>query len=95
MLTVNLETEAEPEHKLTPELRRTITKTNLFLELIFKILLMELQKPRHLVAASLVGLDRTLFQTLATPTMFLRYVVSLFAGKPLVQLMGLHFSLFY
>lgn len=40
MLTVDLETEADPEHKLIPEFRRTVTKTKLFLELIFQILLM-------------------------------------------------------
>lgn len=43
---VDLEMEAEPECKLSPSLRKTATTTNLFLELKFKIPLMELQKPR-------------------------------------------------
>lgn len=44
---VDLETEAEPEHKLNPRLRKTAIKSNLLLELIFKTPLMELQKPRQ------------------------------------------------
>lgn len=44
---VDLETEAEPEHKLNPRIRKTAATTNLFLELIFKIPLMELQQPRQ------------------------------------------------
>lgn len=98
MVTVDLETEAEPAHKLTPELRKTVTKTNLSLELVFKIPLMELQKPKQFSSSVSQGyyiLDRTLFQILTTPTTFLRYAVSLFAGKSLMQLMCLHFSLFY
>lgn len=81
---VNLETEAEPEHKLTIKLSKTVTKTNLFLELVFKIPLVELQKPRQFSSSLSQGyyiLDRTLFQILTSPTMFLSYAVSLFAGK--------------
>lgn len=61
---VDLETEAEPEHKLTPRLRKTAAKTNLLLELIFKTPLMELQKPRQFSSS----LSRTLLQTLTAPT---------------------------